>query len=134
MKKLAADAGLHVVVDSAGTGGWHKGELPDPRTREAASRAGYALDHRARQFALGDFDRFDLVLAMDRDNLAQLVRLARGRTSSTPPPIRLLRSFEPGAAADAEVPDPYYGDRDDFDEVVKICERACAGLLAHLRR
>ncbi len=131
MRGLVRDAGLveHVTLDSAGTGHWHVGELPDPRTREAAARRGYRLDHRARQFTSEDFARFDLIVCMDRDNLAAVLRLARGRSE---PPVRLLRAFESGAAND-EVPDPYSGDAEGFEHVLDICERACRGLLAHLR-
>jgi protein-tyrosine phosphatase len=130
LRKLARDAGIELTIDSAGTGGWHAGELPDPRSREAAARRGYELAHRARQFTAADFDRFDLVLAMDRDNLARLRQLAGGRDA---PPIRLLRAFEPGAKPDAEVPDPYGGIGTDFERVLDICERACGGLLEHVR-
>ena len=132
MRHLVRQAGLddHLVLDSAGTGGWHAGELPDPRSRQAASRRGYVLEHRARQFTAADLARFDLVLAMDRDNLAHLEQLAAGRQA---PPIRLLRVFEPGAPEGAEVPDPYGGLGNDFELVLDICERACAGLLAHVR-
>jgi protein-tyrosine phosphatase len=132
MRKLVCDAGLEpaVTIDSAGTGGWHVGERPDPRSCKAAARRGYELDHRARQFIAEDFDRFDLVLAMDRANLRHLHALAGGRRAS--PSIRLLRSFEPGAPDDAEVPDPYDGAGDDFDRVLDICECACRGLLDHV--
>jgi protein-tyrosine phosphatase len=130
MRKLATDAGVELTLDSAGTGDWHVGELPDPRSRAAAARRGYDLGHRARQFTAADFERFDLVLAMDLDNLAHLRRLAGARRA---PPIRLLRAFEPGAPDDAEVPDPYSGAGDDFDRVLDICERACRGLLEHVR-
>jgi protein-tyrosine phosphatase len=132
-RKLVVEAQLdgRLTIDSAGTGGWHAGELPDPRSREAAKRRGYELTHRARKFIAADFDRFDLVLAMDRDNYDNLQRLARGRTRV--PVIRLMRSFEHGAAEDAEVPDPYSGELDGFEEVLDICERACRGLLEHVR-
>lgn len=132
-RRLAEDAGLAdtLTIDSAGTGSWHVGELPDPRSRRAAARRGYQLTHRARTFTASDFDRFDLVLAMDRDNHAALQRLARGRTHA--PSIRLLRSFDPSAPDGAEVPDPYSGGDDGFEEVLDICERACRGLLEHIR-
>ena len=132
MEKLVADAGLSgaIVVDSAGTGAWHAGELPDPRSREAALLRGYDLSHRARQFVAADLDRFDLVLAMDRSNLRHLQALARGRGE---PRIELLRAFDPGAPAGAEVPDPYSGGRDGFELVLDICERACAGVLEYAR-
>src|SRR5262245_50116158 len=99
MRKLVADAGLtaRFTIDSAGTGDWHVGELPDARSRAAAAKRGYQLEHRARHFKSADFDLFDLVLAMDRDNLAYLTRLARGRFHA--PTIRLLRAF------DAKAPD-----------------------------
>ena len=133
MDKLVRDAGLHgrVAIDSAGTGAWHVGELPDPRSRAAAQKRGYDLTHRARKFTAADFDRFDLVLAMDRDNYDTLQRLARGRTHL--PPIRLLRAFDAAAPEGAEVPDPYSGEADGFEEVLDICERACRGLLDHVR-
>ena len=132
-RKLVAEAGLDakLTIDSAGTGAWHVGELPDPRSRTAAARRGYDLTHRARKFTPTDFDRFDLVLVMDRDNYDTLQRLARGRTQV--PPIRLLRSFDKTAPLDAEVPDPYSGEDDGFEHVLDVCERACAGLLEHVR-
>jgi protein-tyrosine phosphatase len=131
MEKLVRDAALaeHIVIDSAGTGAWHIGELPDERARAAATRRGIALDHRARQFTRDDFGHFDLVLAMDTDNLRHLRKLAGARTA---PEIRLLRDFDPEAPPGAEVPDPYYGDC-GFDHVLDLCERACRGLLAYAR-
>jgi protein-tyrosine phosphatase len=131
-RKLVIDAGLadRVVIDSAGTGDWHAGELPDPRACDAAEQRGLVLDHRARQFTPADLDRFDVVLAMDAMNLKHLQRMAGRRESPT---IRLLRSFDSSAPDGAEVPDPYAGDGDDFELVLDICERACAGLLAHVR-
>jgi protein-tyrosine phosphatase len=132
-RRLVVDARIdaQLTIDSAGTGAWHVGELPDPRSREAATRRGYDLTHRARKFTSDDFDKFDLVLAMDRDNYDSLQRLARGRTHV--PMIRLLRSFDDSAPADAEVPDPYSGEVDGFEDVLDICERACRGLLDHVR-
>ncbi len=133
MRQLVHDAGLDDVIeiDSAGTGDWHAGELPDPRTRTAARRRGLDLDHRARQFTREDLGAFDLVLAMDRQNLRHLRYMTTGRPHA--PEIRLLRSFDPTAAVDADVPDPYAGGADGFEEVLDQCERACAGLLVHLR-
>ncbi|NVB83122.1 MAG: low molecular weight phosphotyrosine protein phosphatase [Kofleriaceae bacterium] len=131
-RKLAAEARLEskLVIDSAGTGSWHVGELPDSRSRAVAAKRGYDLTHRARKFTREDFDRFDLVLAMDRANYDNLMQLARGR--SLVPSIRMLREFERGAPADAEVPDPYIGEG-GFEDVLDICERACRGLLEHVR-
>jgi protein-tyrosine phosphatase len=132
MRKLVADAGLadQIALDSAGTGSWHVGELPDPRTRAAAQNRGYELAHRARQFMAADFERFDLVVAMDRENLARLSRLARGDAATK---LRLLRSFDHEADEGAEVPDPYSGGEDGFEHVLDLCERACKGLLAHAK-
>lgn len=131
MRRRIEQASLadRVVVDSAGTGAYHVGELPDPRTREAARRRGYTLDHRAWQFTAKDFARFDLVLAMDAQNLRHLTLLAQGR----PHDLRLFRSFDASAPAGAEVPDPWYGGDEGFAEVLDQCERACDGLLAHVR-
>ncbi len=133
MEKLAREAGIDgkIAIDSAGTGAWHVGELPDPRSRAAAKKRGYDLTHRARKFVAADFDRFDLVIAMDQHNYDTLQRLARGRTIV--PPIKLLRSYDAAAPEGAEVPDPYSGEDDGFDEVLDICERACHGLLAYVQ-
>ncbi len=126
-----SDLSASITVDSAGTGGWHAGELADPRTRAAALRRGIELTHRARQVTVEDFTAFDYIVAMDRtnrDGLQRLATTANGRSR-----IVMLRNFEPNAGVDAEVPDPYSGTASDFEEVLDICQRACAGLLAHLR-
>jgi protein-tyrosine phosphatase len=132
MERVVAEAGLaaSVVIDSAGTAAYHIGELPDERSRTAARRRGIELDHLARQFTRADLDRFDLVIAMDRQNLEKLKALLGGRTT---PEVVLLRSFDPTAAHGAEVPDPWSGGERGFEEVLDQCERACKGLLAHLR-
>lgn len=133
MRLAISRAGLtdRVTLDSAGTGGWHVGELPDPRTRAAAARRGIDLDHRGRQFRRNDFGRFDLVLAMDAANQRALLALAPDASARAK--VRLFRSFDPAAPEGAEVPDPYYGGGDGFEEVLDICEAACAGLVTHLR-
>jgi protein-tyrosine phosphatase len=131
MERLVAAAGLAgaVAIDSAGTAAYHIGELPDERTRAAARRRGVELTHRARQFVAADLDRFDLVVAMDLQNLRRLEQLAAGRSA---PRLALLRSFDPTAEPGAEVPDPWGGGAEGFEEVLDQCERACAGLLARL--
>ena len=133
MRLAVSRAGLteRVTLDSAGTGGWHVGELPDPRTRAAAARRGIDLDHRGRQFRRDDFARFELVLAMDAANLRALLALAPDAVARAK--VRLFRSFDPAAPEGAEVPDPYYDGGDGFEEVLDICEAACAGLVAHVR-
>jgi protein-tyrosine phosphatase len=132
MARLLAQAGLaeRVTIDSAGTGGWHAGELPDPRTREAARKRGLELEHRARRLRLVDLERFDLVLVMDLDNLRDVTALAGPGSWAQ---VRLLRSFDPTAPEGAIVPDPYSGGPRGFEDVLDICERACEGLLGHVR-
>lgn len=117
-------------IDSAGTGDWHAGELAHPPTRAMASSRGVEITHRARQIRHDDLGRFDHVLVMDRDNRRNVLALAR--TDAERAKVRLFRAFEAGAGPDDEVPDPYYSGR--FGEVFEICERASAGLLAHVRR
>jgi low molecular weight protein-tyrosine phosphatase len=132
MRHLVDDAGLagRVSLDSAGTGNWHVGELADPRTRSAAASRGIEISHRARQFVAVDLERFDLVIAMDRDNLAAIRRLLGRRDR---PEAHLLRAFDATAPDGAEVPDPYAGGPDGFDHVLDLCERACRGLVEHVR-
>ncbi|HKY17074.1 MAG TPA: low molecular weight protein-tyrosine-phosphatase [Microthrixaceae bacterium] len=133
MSALVADAGLdgEIRCDSAGTGGWHVGDLPDRRARDEARRHGIEMTHRGWQVRTSaDLERFDLVLAMDHSNLADLRRMAPAGWDDAR--ISLLRSFDP-VAGDDEVPDPYYGDADEFAEVFAICQTACRGLLEHLR-
>ena len=132
MLDLVEKAGLsdRIVIDSAGTGAWHVGELPDPRSRAAAAKRGLDLCSRARQLTKADFDRFDLIVVMDDANLRHVRLMAGHRTT---PEIRLLRSFDPEAPPNAPVPDPYAGGADGFEHVLDLCERACAGLLAYVK-
>src|SRR6185369_756918 len=133
MRHLLAEAGLSdaVEVDSAGTAGYHAGEPPDARARAAGRRLGVEVGGRARQFKNADFARFDYVLAMDQANFDDLAQLAPDSAARSK--LHLLRSFDPASAAGASVPDPYYGDDEDFDDVVRICLSACGPLLARLR-
>jgi len=126
--KLAA-AGLAeaVTLDSAGTGDWHVGKGPDSRAIQAAAGRGYDIsDLRARQVTADDFQRFDLILAMDHDNLAWLEKLRP--EGSAPPQLFLARQ---GLAVD-EVPDPYYGGAAGFERVLDLLESACDGLVAEV--
>jgi protein-tyrosine phosphatase len=129
---LAQQAGVgeRYEVDSAGTGAWHVGESPDRRMQQVAARRGFRYDGRARQFQQSDFDEFDLIIAMDTENRANLRRLAR--TSEDEAKIHLMRAFDPYGGPRAAVPDPYYGGIDGFEEVYDIVERSCQGLLAAL--
>ncbi|MFD8020282.1 low molecular weight protein-tyrosine-phosphatase [Streptomyces lavendulae] len=138
-----ADAGLDdlVEVDSAGTGGWHEGDGADPRTVAVLEAAGYEQDHRARQFRASWFDRVDLVIALDAGHLRDLRALAP--TPEAAAKVRLLRSYDPAApaapaardgATDAlDVPDPYYGSLDGFEECLELVEAASPGLLDAVR-
>lgn len=131
--EAAANAGVDIEVDSAGTGAYHIGEPPDERMRRAGSRAGLSISGHARQFEPSDFDRFDLVVVMDRANLRDVVALAPDEDAARR--VQLFRSFDPEAdPADLDVPDPYYGGADGFAEVVDLVRRAAAGLVAEVRR
>jgi protein-tyrosine phosphatase len=120
---------LITTVDSAGTAGYHVGEPPDPRSVAIARERGYELSAlRARQVSRSDFEQFDLMLAMDRANLAALRALAPARS-----PARLaLFLHYTGIGAGDEVPDPYYGERGDFERVLDLVEQGSRALLAHL--
>ncbi len=132
MSHLVATAGLadRIVVESAGTSGWHVGDGADPRAAAEARRRGVPMRHRVQAFTARDFARFDLILAMDRENRDDLLAIAPD--AETAGKVRLLRSYDPTAAAAAEVPDPYYGGPDGFAQVFDMVERACQGLLASL--
>jgi protein-tyrosine phosphatase len=134
MRHLVAEAGLQhaIVLDSAGTGAWHVGEERDRRSRAVAQRRGMPIVGVARQFVRGDFERFDLVLALDEDNARELRRLAPNDAARAK--VHLLRAFDPEAGSDTEVPDPYYGGPEGFEHVFDICLAACRGLLAHLQQ
>ena len=132
-KKLVADAGLADAfhVESAGTGSWHVGERPDPRTRRVAEARGYRLDGRAQHWQARDFDRFDYVVAMDSGHQAALLRLAS--TAARKAKVSLALDHALDGPRGGDVPDPYYGEADGFEEVLDLCHAACAGLLATLR-
>jgi protein-tyrosine phosphatase len=134
MRHLLREEGLEdkVRVDSAGTAGYHTGELPDARARAAGARRGIDIGGRARQFKRADFDRFDYVLAMDQANYDDLAELAGPNGAKGK--LYLLRSFDPAAPRGACVPDPYYGGEEGFDEVLDMCLEACRALLARIRK
>ena len=122
--------GLDIRIDSAGTHAYHVGEPPDSRAIEAARRRGIAMqDLRARVVTRDDFLHFDLLLAMDEDNLAHLARLAPVGQRDR---IRLFLDYAPAAGL-REVPDPYYGGETGFEQVLDLVEEAARGLLVALR-
>ena len=135
MRDLIRREGLEgeVEVDSAGTGGWHVGHPPDERATAAAQRRSIVLDGAARQVSEGDFEDFDLLIAMDAENLTNLRAIAPGREARRK--VRLLREFDPAAVAvgDLDVPDPNYGGPHGFDRVLDQVQAACRGLLDEVR-
>jgi protein-tyrosine phosphatase len=133
LRHLAQEAGVleRLRIDSAGTHDYHVGKQPDARAREAAQRRGYDLSNlRARQVFDQDFAEFDYILAMDRENLAALHRRCPPEHRHK---VRLYLSFS-RRFANEEVPDPYYGGRQGFEQVLDMVEDAAQGLLDELRR
>ncbi|MGW8970259.1 low molecular weight protein-tyrosine-phosphatase [Streptomyces platensis] len=144
------EAGLDglVEVDSAGTGGWHEGDGADPRTVAVLRAGGYEHAHTARQFQVSWFDHLDLVIALDSGHLHELRRLAP--TARDAAKVQLLRAYGtdtatgavaggasgpapapgPGSSDDLDVPDPYYGGFEGFEECLEMVETASDGLLA----
>ncbi|MGB8961240.1 MAG: low molecular weight protein-tyrosine-phosphatase [Pseudonocardiaceae bacterium] len=116
-----------VQVSSAGTGGWHVGNPADPRTAEALRRAGYECKHVAAQLDSQHLSA-DLLVALDSGHLAALRRLV-----AAPERVVLLRSFDPSAGRDLDVPDPYYGGKHGFDDVLGMVRAAVPGLLTWVR-
>jgi len=132
MRHQVAEAKLteRIVIDSAGTGDWHIGQAPDERAQRAGSQRGYDLSGlRGRQIVAIDFERFDLLIAMDDANVDALHRVCPPAQRDK---IRLLMEFAP-AANGREVADPYFGGDAGFEQVLDQCEDACRGLLAALR-
>ena len=124
------DLSNRVRVDSAGTGAWHQGEPPDPRSTEVAIRHGITLRGRARRVSAEDFHEFDYILAMDRTNLEDLRHLeSQGEGGAL---LTLFREFDPQQDGDLDVPDPYYGGPDGFDLMFDMVDRTCTAFVKHL--
>jgi len=119
-----------VDTDSAGTIAYHSGEQPDPRSREVAARNGIHLSHRARQIQEEDFSRFNYILAMDAQNLKEIMAFAksRGLDSSR---VYMFREWDPEGTGD--VPDPYYGGPDGFTRIFTMIERTIIGFCKWLK-
>jgi protein-tyrosine phosphatase len=135
MRALVTREGLaeQIELDSAGTGAWHVGSPPDRRASQAAMSRGIALEGAARQVRVQDFHDFDVLVAMDRENLRELRRQASGEEERAK--VRLLREFDPASVSSGEldVPDPYYGGGDGFERVFELVHAACEGLLEQIR-
>lgn len=134
MRRLVEKAGLcdSIEVDSAGTYGGHRGELPDARMRSAAARRGYNLTHRSRQLREEDFDEFDIIAVMDDMNYESAHRLAPSRRHAERI-VRMRDYFPPRFADRTYVPDPYYEGAEGFELVLDMLEDACANLLESLK-
>jgi protein-tyrosine phosphatase len=131
-RRKAAEAGLleRLTIDSAGTNNYHPGEPPDPRTQKHALKRGYDLSElRARAVTDEDLERFDLLLAMDAMNYSTLMHRAPAEAREK---IRRFMEFAPQLNV-REVPDPYHGERGDFEYVLDLVEAASEGLIAHVR-
>ena len=131
---LIEEQGLsdHFIVDSAGTGSWHVGNKADPRMRAAADRRGIHLPSRARQIELDDFSRFDLVVTMDSDNLRNVRSLAKEAGNKATATIRPMLSYARSTQLE-DVPDPYYGGEQGFEQVLDLLEDACSGLIEEIK-
>jgi protein-tyrosine phosphatase len=121
----------HIVVDSAGTGGWHSGAAPDERSQSTALERGYDISHLSARKVVGDdFTQFDYILAMDQDNLSHLSTL---KPASYQGILGLFLDVA-GTASNQEVPDPYYGDQGQFQMAIKLIEDGSDSLLARIRQ
>lgn len=130
MLKLIEDKALDLVVDSAGTSNYHVGEAPDKRSTANAARHGVDLSPlRARQFKTADFDAFDKIYVMDHSNRQNVLKLARHEADKAKVDL-LLNSAFPGE--DREVPDPYFGGEQGFEEVFNLVNKACRAIAASL--
>lgn len=134
MKAKVEAAGLadSFYIDSAGIGDWHVGQLPDRRMRERGARRGYRLDSHARQIRQSDFEDFDLLLVMDRDNYRAVTSLAPDEAARGK--VRMLTDYLSVHKGKDVVPDPYYGGMEDFDYALDLIEDACDGLLRALAK
>lgn len=129
IRQAAAEAGVPVEVDSAGTGDYHLGEPPHPRSKAAGAEVGLQISGRARQLTAGDFDHFDLILAMDHHNLEDILRMAPDEAASAK--VQLFRAFDPDADG-GDVPDPYYGTDDDYRRMIRLILPAARGVVEQL--
>lgn len=130
-EQAVTDRGLNhqFIIDSAGTSGLHAGEGADRRTVKNAQKNGLIFSHTARQFQEDDFDRFDHIIVMDRSNYDNVKKM--GKHPEHYQKIRLMREWD-NDAQEMEVPDPWYGGDDGFEEVFRILERSTSNLLTHL--
>ena len=131
LKKYIADRGLQnqIEIDSAGTSGYHDGDLPDRRMRHHGQARGYVFDSLSRKFTANDFDEFDLILAMDDSNYNNIMSLSIDIESQSK--VHRMIDFSIKYQHD-HIPDPYYSGADGFELVLDLLEDACAGLISNL--
>jgi len=120
-----------ISCDSAGTSGWHLGEPPDERSVEVAQRHDIELEHLGRQFTTMDFQVFDYIIAMDRQNYSDIIATP-GYEDFDPARVLLMRAFDE-LHPDEDVPDPYFGGNEGFDKVYEMLYRSCERLLGHVQ-
>lgn len=133
LKRMVKEQGLDdkIIVDSAGTSGYHDGELPDSRMRQHGARRGYKFDSLSRRFTMDDFDNFDIIIVMDDSNYHNVMRLAPDLDSEKK--VYRMIEFSQKFAHD-HIPDPYYSGADGFELVLDLLEDACEGLLERLKK
>ena len=129
IQEAADRAGVDVVVDSAGTGAWNLGEPPHRQAVAAADRVGLELTGRARRLNSADFDRFDVIVVMDRANLRDVLEMAPDLEDRAK--VRLFRTFDPDTDHE-EIPDPYGGPDEGYDRTLAQVRAAATGLIASL--
>ncbi len=121
-----------IVVDSAGTSGWHEGDLPDERMRSHGEKRGYDFCSRARKFRRSDFDDFDYIIVMDQNNYTTVKSMASGPEQAGK--IHLMTDYAVQYSSQDEIPDPYYGGTSGFELVLDLLEDACEGLLQSIKK
>ena len=117
-------------LSSAGTSAYHVGEAPDRRMRQVAAEHGFEYSGRARQFWREDLNDYDLIIVMDKNNRRIIESMAQDKIHSKK--IHMMREFDPQGNGDLDVPDPYYGGVEGFEETYQIVKRSCEGLLENL--
>lgn len=129
VRAKAAEAGIELTVDSAGTGSWHIGDPPHHQMVAAGHRQGLDVSGRARRFGESDFDRYDVILVMDRSNQRDVLAIAPSLEAKAK--VRLFRTYDPASEED-EVPDPYGGPDSGYDRTVEIVTKAAQGFVDSL--
>lgn len=116
---------------SSGTGAWHVGEPADPRSQRVMQERGYFIDHRAQQFRSSFFQEFDLILVADRGHYQHVLAMAPDGYDKEK--IRFLREWDPQVSGDLDIPDPYYGDIEDYELMMEIIERSVIAMSKQMK-